>query len=402
MLCCRRGQVGTRAENSRVVNPSFFFLIFLLLGLLRIPFMLYGRQQIRNNPARQTAGTEDITFRSTILLRFKNPGRLLFPQHWYYGKASPIELIVRRSTFQVTRWGIGRRSRHYAGWFLQSSETTMWVATMRFFPLGQQECIVVAGSYPWRNGERQVELAMGTQGRSAEIWAALLASGVRPLQQPEGTDAAGPPPAPAPRELQGITYGIPRPGYGTPPAAMPPMNGYQAPVAPASPGAAAAYGPSPYVPNFESPAGAAATRSRIARRTVLTVGVVLCLPLLAVFILAHSDLGHRQQTGLAVELTGPPTVATVSGASCIINGDDVDVAGVISAAAAAPSGLTVSAALQTGTGGPGVGLAAQVTIPQIAVGEPQTFSGVIAGAAGDSATDRCVITWVATTPAAPS
>jgi hypothetical protein len=390
------------SNNSRVVNPSFFFLIFLLLGLLRIPFMLYGRQQIRNNPARQTAGTEDITFRSTILLRFKNPGRLLFPQHWNYGKASPIELVVRRSTFQVTRWGIGRRSRHYGGWFLQSSETTMWVATMRFLPFGQQECIVVAGSYPWRNGERQVELAMGTQGRSAETWTALLASGVRPLQQPGVTVADGPPPAPAPRQLHGITYGIPRPGYGTPPPARPSIGGYQAPVAQTPAGATTAYAPSPYVPNFESPAAATATRSRIARRTVLTVGVVLCLPFLAVFILAHSDLGHRQQTSLAVELTGLPAVATVSGASCIINGDDIDVAGVISVTAAAPSGLTVSAALQTGTGGPGVGLAAQVTIPQIAVGEPQTFSGVISGAAGASATDRCVLTWVDTTAAAPS
>jgi hypothetical protein len=386
------------SNNSRVVSPSFFFLIFLLLGLLRIPFMLYGRQQIRNNPARQTAGTEDITYRSTILLRFKNPGRLLFPQRWYYGKASPIELVVRRSTFQVTRWGIGRRSRHYGGWFLQSSETTMWVATMRFLPFGQQECIVVAGSYPWRNGERQVELAMGTQGRSAEIWAALLTSGVRPLQQPRGTDAAGPPPTPPSRQLQGIAYGIPRPGYGRPPGAAPSFGGYPAPLVPAPAG----YAPSPCVPSFESPAGASATRSRIARRTVLTAGLVLCLPFLAVFILAHSDLGHRQQTGLAVELTGPPTVATVSGASCIINGDDVDVAGVISAAAAAPSGLTVSAVLQTGIGGPGVGLATQVKIPQIAVGEPQTFSGVITGTAGASATDRCVLTWAATTAAAPS
>jgi hypothetical protein len=127
---------------------TLIWVVLLIVGFLRIPFLLYGRQQIRNNPARQTAGTEDITFRSTVLLRFKNPGRLLFPQHWYYGKASPIELIVRQSTFQVTRWGIGRRSRQHAGWFLQSSETTMWVATMRFFPLGQQECIVVAGSYP--------------------------------------------------------------------------------------------------------------------------------------------------------------------------------------------------------------------------------------------------------------
>ena len=197
-------------------NPAAFFWIFLLLGCLRIPFMLFRRQQIRNNPARQAAGAEDVTFRTTILLRFKNPGRLLLSQHWFYGKASPIELIVRTSTFQVTRWGLGRRSRHYGGWFLPSSGSTMWVARMRFFPLGQQECIVVAGTYPWRGGQRQVELAMGTQGRSAEIWAALAASGVRPLSGP-GAPAA----PPAQRELHGISYGIPRPAQGAPPPGVP-------------------------------------------------------------------------------------------------------------------------------------------------------------------------------------
>jgi hypothetical protein len=299
-----------------VENPLTFFWIFVVLGCLRIPFMLYGRQQIRNNPARQTAGTEDITFRTTILLRFKNPGRLLFPQHWYYGKASPIELIVRKSTFQVTRWGIGRRSRHYGGWFLQSSETTMWVATMRFFPLGQQECIVVAGSYPWRGRERQVELAMATRGQSSEIWASLVASGVRPLAGPGATAA------PAQPELQGITYGIPRPGYGAPSPA-----GVSSPVA--TPTLAA---PSPYVPNFESPARAAATRGRNTRRTALTIGLVLCFPFLAAFIFAHSGLVHRQSS-LSVTLGGSQAVATVSGASCTISGDEVDVAGTISTTA---------------------------------------------------------------------
>jgi hypothetical protein len=58
-------------------NPASFLWIFVLLGGLRLPFLLYRRQQVRNNPARQAAGTQDITFRATILLRFKNPGRLL-------------------------------------------------------------------------------------------------------------------------------------------------------------------------------------------------------------------------------------------------------------------------------------------------------------------------------------
>lgn len=378
-------------------NPLTFFWIFVVLGFLRIPFMLYGRQQIRNNPARQTAGTEDITFRTTILLRFKNPGRLLFPQHWYYGKASPIELIVRKSTFQVTRWGIGRRSRHYGGWFLQSSETTMWVATMRFFPLGQQECIVVAGSYPWRGRERQVELALGTQGRSSEIWAALAASGVRPLQQPQ---AAAAPVAPVHRELQGISYGIPRTGFGPSPAGV--QAAPAPPVAVATSTTPTFAAPSPYVPNFESPARAAATRGRTARRTALTIGLVFCFPFLAAFIFGHSGLVHRQST-LSVTLGGSQAVATVSGALCTINGDEVEVAGTISATAPAPSGMTVYASVQAQSGGVGTGLAAHIPIPAITVGEPQAFDGVVTGVNTVNG-DQCDITWVANTavPTTPS
>jgi hypothetical protein len=174
-------------------SPASFFWIFVILGALRLPFLLYRRQQVRNNPARQAAAAQDITFRATILLRFKNPGRLLWAQHWYYGKASPIELIVRTGTFQVTRWSIGRSSHRYGSWFL-----------------GPQECIVVSGSYPWRGGERQVELAMATRGRSPEMWAALAASGVSPLSGP-GVDAPVAPPPP------GVSYGVPRSGFGAAP-----------------------------------------------------------------------------------------------------------------------------------------------------------------------------------------
>jgi hypothetical protein len=379
-------------------NPAAFFWIFLLLGCLRIPFMLYRRRQIRNNPARQAAGTEDIIFRTTILLRFKNPGRLLLSQHWYYGKASPIELIVRSSTFQVTRWGLGRRSRHYGGWFLPSNGSTMWVARMRFFPLGQQECIVVAGTYPWRRGQRQVELAMGTQGRSAEIWAALAASGVRPLSAP-GAPAA----PPAQRELHGISYGIPRPAQGAPPPGVPYAAGPSVAVdGPSVPAPSAPSAPAPYVPSFESPVRAAATRARIARRTVLTVGVVLCFPFLAAFIFAHAaNLGHHNSSP-SVALSGSPAVATVSDASCTLDGDDVDVAGTISATAAAPLGMTLSASIQPEPGEVSAGLfglSARVPIPVMAVGQSRQFHGVITGVSVVSDSDRCVISWVANTAA---
>jgi hypothetical protein len=378
-------------------SPAAFFWIFLLLGCLRIPFMLYRRQQIRNNPARQAAGAEDITFRTTILLRFKNPGRLLLSQHWYYGKASPIELIVRSSTFQVTRWGLGRRSRHYGGWFLPSSGSTMWVARMRFFPLGQQECIVVAGTYPWRGGQRQVELAMGTQGRSAEIWAALAASGVRPLSGP-----GAPVVPPAQREMHGISYGIPRPEHGAPPPGLPYAAGppvvVGGPGVPALSAPLAPSAPAPYVPSFESPAVAAVTRGRIARRTVLTIGLVLCFPFLAAFIFAHAaDLGHRS-SALSVALSGSPAVATVSGASCTRDGDDVDVAGTISATAAAPLGMTLSASIEPepGEASSGLfGLTARVPITVMAVGQSQPFHGVVTGATAVSDSDQCVISWVA-------
>jgi hypothetical protein len=114
---------------------------------------------------------------------------------------------------------------------------------------------------------------------------------------------------------------------------------------------------------------------------------------LAAFIFAHSDLVHRQST-LVVTLGGSDAVATVSGASCTINGNEVDVAGTISATAPAPSGMTVYASIQAESGGPGTGLAAHIAIPPSAVGEPQAFHGVVTGVNAVS-DDECDITWVA-------
>jgi hypothetical protein len=127
--------------------------------------------------------------------------------------------------------------------------------------------------------------------------------------------------------------------------------------------------------------------------------LVLCFPFLAAFIFAHSGLVHRQSS-LSVTLGGSQAVATVSGASCTISGDEVDVAGTISTTAPAPSGLTVYASVQAEFGGAGTGLAAHIPIPIITVGEPQAFQGVVTGANVVS-DDQCDITWVANT-AAPS
>jgi hypothetical protein len=371
-------------------NPASFLWIFVILGALRLPFLLYRRQQVRNNPARQAAGTQDITFRATILLRFKNPGRLLLSQHWYYGKASPIELIVRTSTFQVTRWSIGRSSHRYGSWFFHSSETTMWLATMRFFPLGPQECIVVSGSYPWRNGERQVELAMATRGRSQEMWAALASSGVRPLSGP-GVNAPVAPPPP------GVSYGMPKSGFGAPPQLQAPAG------APGSALMTAPPIPGPYVPNFESLASADATQGRNARRTAVMIGGVLCLPFLVAFLFrlgfAHIDVPITQSAH-PVTLAGPTAVARVSGASCTDDGHDLDVAGTISAAIAAPSGIMLSVTMAPPAGGTTTGLSADIDVPGATIGVPREFRGVVAETGALPATDACVISW-ALSPLAP-
>ena len=367
-------------------NPASFLWIFVILGLLRLPFVLYRRQQVRNNPARQAAGAQDITFRATILLRFKNPGRLLLSQHWYYGKASPIELIVRTGTFQVTRWSIGRSSHRYGSWFFQSSETTMWLATMRFFPLGPQECIVVSGSYPWRGGERQVELAMATRGRSQEMWAALAASGVRPLSGPGVNAPVAPPPPP------GVSYGLPKTGFGAAP---------QLPVPAGAPGSAVVTAPpvpmpGPYVPSFESPASAEATRGRNARRTAVMIVGVLCLPFLVAFLF-RLGIDHvavpTTQSAHPVTLAGPKAVASVSGASCTDDGHDLDVAGTITAATAAPSGIMLSVSMAPPPGGGTTGLSADIDVPGVTVGVPRAFRGVVAEAGTLPATDPCVISW---------
>jgi hypothetical protein len=363
-------------------NPASFLWIFVILGVLRIPFALYRRQQVRNNPARQAAGAQDITFRATILLRFKNPGRLLLSQHWYYGKASPIELIVRTATFQVTRWSIGRSSHRYGSWFFHSSETAMWMATMRFFPLGPQECIVVSGSYPWRGGERQVELAMATRGRSQEMWAALAASGVRPLSGPGVNAPVAPPPT-------GVSYGMPRSGFGTAPvpAGAPGSTLVTAPPMPM---------PGPYVPNFESPASADATRGRNARRTALMIGAVLCLPFLVAFLF-RLGIGHvgvaSTQSAHPVTLAGPTAVASVSGASCTDDGHDLDVAGTITAAIASPSGIMLSVTMAPPPGAGTTGLSADIDVPGVTVGVPREFRGVVAETGTLPATDPCVISW---------
>jgi len=155
--------------------------------------------------------------------------------------------------------------------------------------------------------------------------------------------------------------------------------------------------PGPYVPNFESPASADATRGRNARRTAAMIGGVLCLPFLAAFVFRLA-IGHvgtpTTPAAHPVTLVGPTSVASVSGASCTDDGPDLDVAGTITAATAAPSGIMLSVTMAPPPGGGTAGLSANIDVPSVTVGAPREFRGVVAQTGTLPATDPCVISWV--------
>jgi hypothetical protein len=99
------------------------------------------------------------------------------------------------------------------------------------------------------------------------------------------------------------------------------------------------------------------------------------------------------QTAHPVTLAGPTTVASVSGASCTDDGHDLDVAGTISAATAAPSGIMLSVTMAPPPGGGTTGLSADIDVPGVTVGVPKEFRGVVAETGTLPATDPCVISW---------
>ena len=244
---------------------------------------------------------------------------------------------------------------------------------------------MVSGSYPWRGRERQVELAMATRGRSQEMWAALAASGVRPLSGPGVHAPVGPPPS-------GVSYGMPKSGFGAAP---------QLPVPAGAPGSTLVTSPpmpapGPYVPNFEGPASADATRRRNTRRTAVMIGGVLCLPFLVAFLfrlgIEHHDVPSTQSAH-PVTLAGPTAVASISSASCTDDGHDVEVAGTITAATTAPSGILLSVTMAPPPGGGTTGLSADIDVPGVTVGVPREFRGVVAETGALPATDPCVISW---------
>jgi hypothetical protein len=361
--------------------PSLFFHSFevlFLLGLLSVPIRLYVRKQVRNNPARQVARGEDVTYRGVIWVRYRRPDRLWRPDHWFYARGNPTEIIIRASTFQVSRWSPFARGRRY-GWFLKSEDSTMSLSSMNFAPFGRDQCIIVSGSYPWRGGSRRIDLSVGTRDRTREIWDALAASGVRAESGPAGDAPYAPLPAPA---GSSISYGLAPAPTSRPIATRP--------------------GPPPapslqFQPSTASAPGS--TRKRQYRRTAVIAVLVLSAPVVLGSILAHIHLGGASQQPLVVSLGGPASVATVTDATCDAHGAEVDVAGFITPVAA-PAGLTVYATVEIADGatsGPG----AVLQVPAGTVGQPQPFHLTIDDN-GATGLRGCNLTWSATSAAPTS
>lgn len=269
-----------------------------------------------------------------------------------------------------------RQGRRY-GWFLASSTTTMWLSSMRPYLMsgGQQQCIILSGSFPFRGQEREVQLAIFSREQTHEIWDALATSGVRGLAAPEGED-------PSPRALQTVSSG---PSWG--PTMTPPR-----PPAPPSPPVShfpqsgGTHPPALHAPQFAPP-----PRRRVS--PFVAVGLFVCSPLLLGTILSHLS---RYQGDFAVVVAGPSNVATVANVACVPSeGGEVDVSGTLTAIANAPLGLTIHASMETVSGAP-IGSGGSTPISHL----PQVQSEVFQSnfyADGAESPDRCVITWSAKT-----
>jgi hypothetical protein len=138
--------------------------LVLVIALLQVPATL----RYRRDPARQSAIREPITFQSRVSLRFT-----YVPWRWPTPLVGRWDLAVRTDTFRVTHWIWGQRDRARSTFF-RASECVMWRN-------GEGDGVVVSGPTYLRS---KVEFVFSTAGRDQQAWAALLASGVRPVTSP--------------------------------------------------------------------------------------------------------------------------------------------------------------------------------------------------------------------------
>jgi hypothetical protein len=302
------------------------------------------------------------------------PTRLWRPKHWYFANSNVVSIFVRASTVQVSS-SILRRPGRRDGWFLKSSNTSMWLSSMRPYSLsqGQQECIIPSSSFPFRGQEREIQLAIFSHDQVSRIWDALATSGVRGVATPIGEDA----PVLA---LQTIPSNPSGPRI---PPSLPGPFGLQS-YAPHMPKAS-------YTPTFAPP-------SRRSRLPFIWIGFVLCFPLLARLILSHVS---RHPGDFGVVVSGPSNVATLSNATCApVNGrasagvtdHEADVSGTITAVANAPLRLTIHVSMETPGGSP-IGVDGVATTTHLNQGQSEAFQLLANGEGQAENSDRCVISW---------
>jgi hypothetical protein len=348
--------------------PDIFIALVLLVSLVRLVTIVFVRQQVRSNPSRNQALQERVTYRSTISARYRSPNSRVWPNHWYYPKGNPTEVLVHDSTFQISAWSFRRRGRHF-GVFLSSAQSSMWQTQMRFTPFGVMSCIVVSGSYPFRGQDRPIEVAMMPRGGSLrDLWNALAASGVRAAGQ-NGT----PDMAPAYSSVASVPG---PPTWGTPPARS-----------------ATSSAP----PIFQEPTGAASYKSgawQTRRILLIAAGLFIFFPIVISLIL-HAVSAHQST---AVSLNGSSAVATVSGASCVIVSGDLTATGNITATDATVNGLRITVQMGN-TDGQYYGGSSVTTQAPLLAGESVPFRVVVPTTNVNlNAVDLCGIDWAAPPP----
>ena len=347
----------------------------VILGILQIPLMLFFRRQAQLNPARQTAFSEPVVFQAHITVRSRLPTRLWRPNHWYFARSSLVDIFVRTSTVQVSSSILRRQGRRY-GWFLKSSTTTMWLSSMRSYLMsgGDQQCIILSGSFPFRGQDREVQLAIFSRDQTREIWDALATSGVRSVAAPNGEEA----PAGAWPTVPTSPSWAPTMTALGPPAPSPPVSSIPQNYAP--------HAQTPYSPEFAPP-------SKRRRWPFVAAGLFVCSPLLLGFVISHVS---KHQGDFAVVVSGPSNVATVSNAGCVPSeSGQVDVSGTITAVANAPLGLTVHVSMENPSGAP-IGSGGLAPVLHLNPGQSEVFQSVFSDYDAESP-DRCVITWSANT-----
>jgi hypothetical protein len=358
---------------------EIFAALTVVVSVVRLVTLVFVRQQVRSNPARQLALQEGVRYRSTISGRYRYPNSRISPSRWHYPRGNPTEVVVHDTTLQISAWSFRTRGRHF-GCFLRSAQTTMWQTQMRFGPFGIMPCIVVSGSFPFRSQQRQIEVAIAPRGSLEDLWNALAASGVR---APATGGSPSAPPAYAPIGSS-VSAGASGRSAFAPPST-------QSTWAPAS--------MSP--PPFQQPAGKLSYKSGAwqMRRMLIVAGTVIILFPFVASLIVHAVAAHQTTTTTtSVNVIGSSAVATVSGVSCAVDSDDLTARGNITAAANTVSGLKITVEIENNAGA-NLGFAATTTSAPLLAGESQPFEVVVPTPNPNLGLVLCAVDWADVPPA---